>query len=126
LRAQNSLFGEIIFANSQIQKLRRFVTAAIPNEINFAYFFASASHFLIDAALAAPDKGFPALLSAFSSQDAATASLSHFLMTAALAAPASGLPFLSIALASQPESAATAEKVASANAVAISAGKSFM
>jgi hypothetical protein len=80
-------------------------------QADITYFFASASHFLTEAALAAPAKGLPSLLTAFSSQVGAAFaadSFSHFLMEAALAAPANGLPSLLKALASQPASAASA------------------
>jgi hypothetical protein len=88
---------------------------ACPPELTYriylVYFFVSASHFLIEAALAAPANGLPSLLTALSSQEGAAfapASFSHFLMEAVLAAPAKGLPSLLTALASQLASAAQA------------------
>jgi hypothetical protein len=66
---------------------------------------ASFSHFLIDAALAAPASGLPSLLTALDSQapeaTGAAESFSHFFTKAFFAAPASGLPFLPTALSSQ-------------------------
>lgn len=75
--------------------------------------------------LAAPAKGFPFLLTAFSAQPDAPAALlppSHFLMDEALAAPVSGLPFLPTAFVWQSEAAGVATGVAASAFTAGEAG----
>jgi len=88
-------------------------------------YFASASHFFMKEFLAAPAKGFPFLLTAFSAQLDAPAALlppSHFLMEEALAAPVSGLPLLPTAFVSQSEAACVAAGVAASAFTAGAAG----
>lgn len=87
---------------------------------------ASASHFFMNEAFAAPASGFPSLLTAFSAHpDPAAAptlaSASHFLMKEAFAAPAKGFPSLVTALDSQSDAAVAtcANNILAANRQAI-------
>lgn len=88
---------------------------------------ASASHFFMNEAFAAPARGLPFLPTAFSAQPEAAeappfASASHFFMNEALAAPARGLPSLPTALDAQPDAAAAGAAFDAAAGVAGVAG----